>query len=380
MFVTRGWDIQKLVDHIYDSLVDDQLLARLPEKIAKVMQTRSALFQVWERDGRVRSIQTNGYFSDEMLYHYVEQGFSRLDSWADALFHPDRLDKGPVRGSDFLPTDKFRDTAFYNDFFRRFGDDTGQCLGGGYSFTGDGILGISVHRAHGDAEFEEHRVAQMREVAGHLARMLRMRDRLKATERRTHALEATLDSFEGAIVLLDSSGKVEFANASALDLAKGRGSLQIVGGRILLADHQADQRLQAAISSRHRVGGNGDSFICHGDMAQPRRVHVMPCQRGAFSGCMVVIECGEVSLNAARRLQLLYGLSPAEARVALGIADGQSASELAESLSVSPATVRTQLRHVFEKTQISKATQLSRLIASLPPFPAEPWGNPDRTA
>ena len=83
---------------------------------------------------------------------------------------------------------------------------------------------------------------------------------------------------------------------------------------------------------------------------------------------MIILENGEVSLDAATRLQMLYGLSPAEVRVAIGIADGYSATELADHLSVSAATVRSQLRHVFEKTQINKATQLARLIASLPPL------------
>lgn len=334
------------------------------------MGTRSALIQAWGRDGSVRLLYSNSHYSDEMLHHYVVEGFNRLDHWAEVLFHPDRLDRGVARSTEFISTEAHRLTDFYNEFFRRFGDDTGQCLGGGFSFPQDSALGIAVHRAIDEAEFDTNHVTRMQEIAGHVARMMRARDRMHDARLHSDLLEASLDTMGAAIVMLDASGKVNFANAKARELDERSECISLAGGRVMLRSSRENQRLQAAIASRHRVGGSGDAFACCADRGQSWRIHVLPCQRGGVSGCMVIVENGLIPMDMGRRLQLLYGLSPAESRVAMGIAEGQSAAELASTLLVSPATVRTQIRHVFEKTQISKATQLSRLIASLPPVPA----------
>ena len=56
-----------------------------------------------------------------------------------------------------------------------------------------------------------------------------------------------------------------------------------------------------------------------------------------------------------------YGLTPAEARVALCAASGATIPETAHRLNVSPNTVKTHLRKVFAKTGTSRQTELVRL-------------------
>src|SRR5262249_27152619 len=59
-----------------------------------------------------------------------------------------------------------------------------------------------------------------------------------------------------------------------------------------------------------------------------------------------------------------YGLTPAEARVALAAASGATIPEAAHSLNISPNTVKTHLRRVFSKTSTSRQAELARLVAS----------------
>lgn len=359
-----------MVDHIYDSLIDDEMLSALPARIAQAMGTRSATIELWEADGSVSQCYQNGYFPDEMDVAFVEEGLFKLDPWAEYFFHPSRIDRGPVRASDHLPTRQYGRTAFYNEFIRISGDDTGHCLGFASSLGGGRIVGVNVHRAFRETEFPDQDVAAMATFSAHFSRMMRIRERMTGLHRQSRLMEAAYDRLAAGVLLVDGSGKVEFANAAATSLAERADCLRIAAGKPVLTDPRANRRLQSALSARNRVGGNGDAFVCCCAHSKPWRVHVLPCDRGGASGCMILVENGEVSLDAAARLQMLYGLSPAEVRVAIGIADGYSASELAETWSVSPATIRSQLRHVFEKTHISKATQLARLIASLPPLSA----------
>lgn len=58
------------------------------------------------------------------------------------------------------------------------------------------------------------------------------------------------------------------------------------------------------------------------------------------------------------------GLSPAQARLAREIADGRDLKTAARNLGVAPSSAKTQLRRMFEKTNVNSQTALIRLILS----------------
>jgi DNA-binding CsgD family transcriptional regulator len=60
-----------------------------------------------------------------------------------------------------------------------------------------------------------------------------------------------------------------------------------------------------------------------------------------------------------------YGLTLAEARVALHAASGQSVADVCALLKISPNTVKTHLRRVYAKTGIHRQAELSSIVASL---------------
>jgi DNA-binding CsgD family transcriptional regulator len=60
-----------------------------------------------------------------------------------------------------------------------------------------------------------------------------------------------------------------------------------------------------------------------------------------------------------------YGLTQAEAKVALAASSGLGVPETASRLGVSPNTIKTHLRRVFAKTGTSRQTELVRLMASI---------------
>jgi len=61
-------------------------------------------------------------------------------------------------------------------------------------------------------------------------------------------------------------------------------------------------------------------------------------------------------------LRELFGLTPAEARLARAIFEGLSPGEAAASFGVSPHTVRVQLGHIFAKTGTNRQSELVRLM------------------
>jgi DNA-binding CsgD family transcriptional regulator len=72
-----------------------------------------------------------------------------------------------------------------------------------------------------------------------------------------------------------------------------------------------------------------------------------------------------------------YGLTQAEAKVALAASSGLSIPETANRLGLSPNTIKTHLRRIFAKTGTSRQTELARLMASIGLLRPDGWTPPD---
>jgi DNA-binding CsgD family transcriptional regulator len=58
----------------------------------------------------------------------------------------------------------------------------------------------------------------------------------------------------------------------------------------------------------------------------------------------------------------LHGLTPAEARLALELLQGHRLTEAARRLGISRNTAKTHLQRVFEKTGVTRQSELMRLL------------------
>jgi DNA-binding CsgD family transcriptional regulator len=77
-------------------------------------------------------------------------------------------------------------------------------------------------------------------------------------------------------------------------------------------------------------------------------------------------------------LQRLYGLSPAEGRLAALLFQGRRLEEAAEELGISLHTARNQLKSIFQRTGSRRQSDLMRLLASGPAVIRQPRSSSDR--
>jgi DNA-binding CsgD family transcriptional regulator len=78
-----------------------------------------------------------------------------------------------------------------------------------------------------------------------------------------------------------------------------------------------------------------------------------------------VIDPARMTAIPLERIMDAYGLTRAEAKVALAAAAGNTVAETARLLSLSPNTIKTHLRKVFAKTSTRRQTELAKLMASV---------------
>jgi DNA-binding CsgD family transcriptional regulator len=141
--------------------------------------------------------------------------------------------------------------------------------------------------------------------------------------------------------------------------------------RVALVNPQADMLLAEALvrSARSSESTIGSVPIPATRQRPPYIVHVIPIRRTAndmfcdASALLVVTPVVPAEVPAADVLQGLFDLTPAEARVASGIAELQAVDTIAANLGVSRETIRTQLKSVLAKTGTSRQADLAALLA-----------------
>jgi DNA-binding CsgD family transcriptional regulator len=80
---------------------------------------------------------------------------------------------------------------------------------------------------------------------------------------------------------------------------------------------------------------------------------------------LAVTEVGKVGPPDMRVLCGLFDLTPAEARVARGIASAQTPEAVAQSIGISVETARSHLKRIMLKTGTTRQAELVLLLSGL---------------
>jgi DNA-binding CsgD family transcriptional regulator len=181
-------------------------------------------------------------------------------------------------------------------------------------------------------------------------------------------LHRSLEHVDSALIRVGPQSTVEWMNEPARRAIEDGCGVAVWSGRLRATARTGDQRLQAAI--RWATGL---------DVGLESRKGAIPVVLEAGSGenaniCWVLADSGlvHVSINdqklAEERLgtaAVIFGLSPSQVRLAEHIITGKTLRDAAERLSVSVATVRTQLERMFDKTGVRSQPALVRVLLSV---------------
>jgi len=189
----------------------------------------------------------------------------------------------------------------------------------------------------------------------------------------TAALADVMDSLDIALISLDAQGRVRFANRLARSLLGANGPLHIRHGRFTCANPQAAAKLDEVLMA----SGQASHARLSPSIAVPydhRRGYltVLPFgTRGRLqpSEAKVLIALTDPNVSPKSRertLAALFGLTPAEVRVAMLLLAGLRAKEISRHTGATHHTVRFQLKQIYRKTGTTCQSQLVRLISMLP--------------
>jgi len=86
------------------------------------------------------------------------------------------------------------------------------------------------------------------------------------------------------------------------------------------------------------------------------------CPAQTISAIAFVVDPSQRQRPTQDILRALFGLTPAECRVALLLCDGHAPKAIAGTIGVSVETVRSQIKSIFSKTGVKRQGELIRLL------------------
>ncbi len=222
----------------------------------------------------------------------------------------------------------------------------------------------------GDSDWRQPHIELARDACIALSPALEPIARQRQLAQLVGRQSAMLDSLRMPMMLVDASQRALVANASARGLFNLSGKTS--SGKIAIAlpglpASQFSQLLREACGEP-AVGGVLPLSLREETAGAHLLVLPLRLQRGVDrQPVALVLVQGLASANGHARqlLQHVYGLTPAEARLALLILDGQSPGRVASALQLSVTTVRSQLSAVLKKTGAQRQTDLVRRLAPL---------------
>lgn len=184
-------------------------------------------------------------------------------------------------------------------------------------------------------------------------------------------LERAFDMLDYAVLLVDDEARIEFRNhlAAAL-MSKPDCPLESADGMLVARPRASRAELRHAIRAACDGGHAHGMRLEREGVEQERwlRLIIAPLHAAELAGCAAVwiVNGQSAGLPGERMLSVLFGLSPAEARLARGLLMGRTPEEHAQHASVRIATVRTQLHSIYSKTATRRQAELVALLARVP--------------
>lgn len=356
--------MRDVIHAIYEAALDEEAFAALPAELSKAAEGRSASLQHFSGAGELIDFGIS-YFTDDVGAYYLEHRLFEHDVWAPPSLLPQNRDR-MHNVEDWVSVETFKRGMIYNDLYRRFGDDTGRCIGAAIGLA-DGFATIGIHNPV-SRPFEADDPARLQPLIPHLRRLFDLRAKLGQTERRLLAAQTLLDTRAEALFLIGQGLRLVTMNAAAERMARHKGPIALKGGQLVCVDPQRDAVLQRLIlTALRRRGSQGGSLAVRQDPASMLRISVTPATIAGASHALVTVNRADgLPEQLPTKLAEVYGLSASEAEVVALLAHGRTPEAISQNRRVSLATVRSQVQSAIRKTGASGTTELVRLAATLP--------------
>lgn len=282
-------------------------------------------------------------------------------------------------GHFFVTQDHFNERFIRgNEWFQDFMIPNEMCwsIGGTVPVEQQVHTVLAMLRANDRGRYEAEELERAHRIWAHFKRATSLFIQTESVRQRAAIGESGLDQMEIGILTTDDRGRVLYSNRLGDAIIRASRTLRVRQGAFGSTDPAVDASLQTAIKTAAERGRSSSLTVADSNGVQSDLLlTVSPIRESSSTWSVLLKPAALVLLRSRTRQRMLSGqqlvqlfrLSPAEARLARALALGKTPEEFATECELSMATVRTQLRKVFEKTGTARQAELMKLLVSVPP-------------
>jgi DNA-binding CsgD family transcriptional regulator len=238
----------------------------------------------------------------------------------------------------------------------------------GVKYSEDSSLCMVLHRHIDDSRpFQDCHAQFLRRLSPHLKQTVALAEKVGQLEAQTETLSHCIDHFSTGMLVLDHQARVCWVNLRAQQVLQGSRHLSISGSRLRCGASEDQAKLNEIIDSAITCKQAGQRFVgavgaCWDNPVQLLAVPVFTSST-PYIAIYLTGQDSQAELSASEVVKL-FGLTPAEARLAIGLCDGESVNDYAARQGISTGTARIQLKSTFSKLGVNRQPDLVRLIGS----------------
>ena len=367
-----------IVPEIYEATIDPNHWDYVVSMIAKLTKSNSACLYYKNKDMEIASTIAQYGLPDSERLNFRDQCDSLDDMFATKAsntseelnciqFYP---------GSNgVMPND--------SDLYHQWMKPNGIYHVGGAQFvdTDTHRAGIAILRDEAAGEWSKGELRVVDEVLPHLKRALNIYSEFTHLRLKQDALLKGLDRLVIGLILYDHNAHPVYINPTAKAIIEQHPALQLQDGDLLLTNPEDEKALRKTIVDTAHIDPD-DSWkqsvaigITHPDVESPLPILVTPMHAHLitsdldYEGAKVAVFLSDPNLQqpiSVDSLVSVYNLTPSEAQVSIGLANGHSIDEIANQSHHSAHTIRSQLKSVFRKTGVSRQSELIKLLLTGP--------------
>jgi DNA-binding CsgD family transcriptional regulator len=365
-------DTSLLLGTLYDAVTAEQGFQDFIEALCEAFASKSVTMMTRHlHTQEVNGQWTHGISLDSYIREYGSEDVLALhiQSCPIALFYASNLD---------VPyPEQFPLTRFYQEWVVPQG--IAYATGATVLREGDWITQIYLQRSPQQQPFDRAELDLLNGLVPHLQRAIQLRQRFIALQSGQQLLASSLDALAMPALLFDEYCRIAHINRSAAALLASTRDCWVEDARLRTSDRAAN-RLIGLELTRAVAGHLRDIRQAPSDLVPVQRSGRSPLilkiaslnlsqQQGRQQGALMFLFAPERSPGVSgAQLKQLFGLTAAEADLAVALCRGCTLEEAATTRARSIHTIRSQLKSIFVKTGTNRQTDLVSMLLTSPAY------------
>lgn len=365
-------ELSKLLTALYDAAGDASLWSAFLQELGRATQSNQSAVLLHDLSRGAHGISLQWGVDASAARSYQEY-FGAIDLWLKKA--------GPLAHTGWLATsdqvcslEELGRSEFYNDYLRANGIGP-HAMWGVLENSESRIINVGLYREL-RRPFGRKDLELLRFLSPHIIRAFRLHLHVSELKARADNLQHAIDNVATGIILLGNKGGIIHSNRKAAKVLAENDGLKVVDGYLQAERSSEANELQYLVAQAQATSmgtglGPGGAIKISRRKGRPLHLLITPVRNISLDSATPVYAIAFITgpsqrvRPAADILQALFGLTPAESRVALLLCDGLAPPNIADLIGISTNTLKTQLASIYRKTGTSRQSQLVLLLANL---------------